>query len=309
MKKIPALLLIVFIASCKSVKETGDENLLSFKQFPLEVPEHNSLMAEWAGKPVSDSKLIDDMESEAGWNVTGIGEMSYTNERSKDGKKSLRFRTSLRDEEHYKKNRTEWGSFAGTQGGNASVQLIFAQPQDWSDYNRISFWVYVHPSDLMTYCLHLHIENEGTVYNATTPRRDHFIQDLKPGEWNNVLFEIPHLNRSRITEFEINQMLRGHNPEEKGIVTYDIDKIELQKVETDQFEGWDVVPGKISFSHIGYRPGDQKIAMAGKGAGNTFKITDPSGITIFSGKVKTVLQWRSTGGATGVILKIRISGG
>jgi hypothetical protein len=43
--------------------------------------------------------------------------MTYTTDRSKDGKKSLRFRTSLRDEEHYKKNRTEWGSFGGTQGG------------------------------------------------------------------------------------------------------------------------------------------------------------------------------------------------
>ncbi len=107
------------------------------------------------------------------------------------------------------RNRTEWGSLSGTQGGNASVQLLFSEPQDWSDYNRISFWVYVHPADMMTYCLYLQIENEGTVYNATTPRNDHFIQDLKPGEWNHVLFEIPHLKRDRITEFEINQMLIG----------------------------------------------------------------------------------------------------
>ena len=288
MKKFCIILLLAMLISCQSGKNNIDDNLLTFNQFPLEVPEQNSLMTEWSKKSVPDTRLVDNMENESGWMVTGIGEMSYSTERSKDGKKSLRFRTSLRDEEHYKKNRTEWGSMSGTQGGNASVQLKFSEPQDWSDYNRISFWVYVHQADMQTYTLYLHIENEGTVYNATTPRRDHFIQDLKPGEWNNVLFEIPHLQRNRITEFEINQMLIGHNPEENGIVTYDIDKLELQKVETDQYEGWNVTPGKISFSHVGYRPGDPKIAMAGKGAANTFKITDQAGITIYSGKVKTI---------------------
>jgi len=116
----------------------------------------------------------------------------------------------------------------------------------------------------------------------------HFIQDLKPGEWNHVMYEIPHIRRDRITVLRINQMLTGHNPEENGIVTYDIDKVELQNVITDQYEGWNVTPGKISFSHVGYRPEDPKIAMAGKGAGNTFKVTDNSGITVYSGKVTTL---------------------
>lgn len=288
MKKFLVILTTATLLSCQTGNEAFEDNLLTFSQFPLEVPEHNSLMTEWSKKPVLDSRLIDDMETESGWKVNGIGEMDYTTERSKDGKRSLRFSTSLRDEEHYKRNRTDWGSFGGGQGGNASVQLQFNGPQDWSDYNRISFWVYVHPADMMTYCLYLHIENEGTVYNATTPRRDHFIQDLKPGEWNHVLFEIHHRQRDKITEFEINQMLIGHHPEENGIVTYDIDKLELQKVDGDQYEGWNVAPGKISFSHVGYRPGDPKVAMAGKGAGRTFKVTDKNGITVYSDKVKKI---------------------
>jgi hypothetical protein len=288
MKKFLIILLLATLFYCQSGKESREDNLLTFRQFPLPVPEHNSLMYQWEKKNVLDSRLIDDMETETGWKVTGIGEMTYTTDRSKDGKKSLRFRTSLRDEEHYKKNRTEWGSFGGTQGGNASVQLLFAEPQDWSDYNRISFWVYVHPADMMTYCLYLHIENEGTVYNATTPRKDHFIQDLKPGEWNHVLFEMPHLQRDRITEFEINQMLTGHNPEEEGIVTYDINKLELQKVNTDQFEGWNVAPGTVSFSHIGYRPGDKKVAMAGSGAGSVFQLVDRGDNIVYTGDVRIV---------------------
>ena len=279
---------MVTLIACQSGNENTEENLLAFNQFPLEVPEQNSLMSEWSKKPVIDSRLIDDMESETGWKVTGIGEMSYSSDRSKDGKKSLRFRTSLRDEEHYKKNRTEWGSFGGTQGGSSSIQLKFDKPQDWSEFNRISFWVFVHQSDMMTYCLNMNIDNEGTIYTATTPRNSHFIQDLKPGEWNNVLFEIHHIKRDKITGIRINQMLTGHNPEESGIVTYDFDKLELQKVDADQYEGWNVTPGKISFSHVGYRPGDQKIALAGKGAGSTFKVTDSNGITVYSDKVNII---------------------
>lgn len=183
MKKFLFLLFPALFFSCTSPTGNEQADLLRFDPFPLPVPEHNSLLSAWEKKPVAASLLIDDMENDKGWKVTGIGEMTYTTERSKDGKRSLRFRTSLRDEDHYRKNRTAWNSFSGTQGGNSSVQLIFSGARDWSDFNRISFWVYVHPAAMQTWCLYLHIENEGTVYNATTPRKDHFIQDLKPWEW------------------------------------------------------------------------------------------------------------------------------
>lgn len=104
-----ALLLSVTLLSCGSQKKSGSKDLSEFGKFPLEVPEQNSLMAKWEKKAVLETRLIDDMETDSGWKVTGTGEMSYTNERSKDGKRSLRFRTSLRDEEHYRKNRSEWG--------------------------------------------------------------------------------------------------------------------------------------------------------------------------------------------------------
>lgn len=286
MKNYFILLLSVTILSsisCKNRKE-----LLQFPPFPLPVPEQNSLMAQWEKKPVTDKLLLDDMESGTGWTVTGIGEMNYSKERSKDGIQSLRFRTSLRDEEHYRKNRTEWGSFGGLQGGTSSVIKKFETPQDWSGFNRLSFWVYVHPTSMMTYCLFLNIENEGTRYGATVPDNSHFIQDLKPGEWNHVMFEIPHLERDKITLFEINQMLRGHDPEDEGIVTYDIDQIELQRVEADQYEGWNVSPGKIAFSHIGYRPGDKKIALAGEGSGKNFQLIDNKNNVVYSGEVLEV---------------------
>ncbi len=289
MKKNILLLFSAFM-SCNPVADNGEKDSFKLAGFPLPVSEQNSLLAQWEKKPVSETSLVDDMESGTGWEVRGIGEMSYTKDRSKDGVQSLRFRTSLRDEEHYKneKNRSEWGSFIGGQGGGTCVLKQFDTPQDWSAFNRLSFWVYVHPTSSLTYCLNMGFNDEGFVENATTPRYTSFVQDLKPGVWNHVLFEMHHLKRDKVLSFKIDQMLIGHNPGEEGIVTFDIDKIELQKVEADQYEGWNVAPGKFAFSHIGYRPGDRKIAFVDTNAGKNFQVLDRKGNVVFSGEVQPV---------------------
>jgi hypothetical protein len=285
MKKYFLILLSITLFSCNSNRKSGE-----FGKFPLEVPEQNSLMAQWEKKPVLDSRLIDDMERDSVWKVTGIGEMSFTQDRAKDGKRSLRFRTSLRDTAFYRlaRNRSKWNSFIGGSGGSTSVVINFETPQDWSAFNRVSFWVYVHPTSMPTYCLSLSIANKGNVPGVTTPRRGHVIQDLKPGMWNHVLFEMPHLERDSVTRFSISQELTGHQPEQEGIVTHDIDRLEIQRVVTDQYEGWTVSPEKFSFSHVGYRPGDLKIAMAGSGAGDSFQLINQNDSLCFSGNVKVV---------------------
>lgn len=269
----------IFFACAPDKNQTGsDQSPVVFEAFPLEIPEEKALMTRWEEKLVLKTETIDDFETEQNWHVDGIGEMNYTNERSYDGKQSLRFRTSLRDEEYYSRNRSEWDSFNGTQGGRSFVQLTFAEPQDWTDYNRISFWVYVHPTTMPTYCIYIRMNCEGVIHTATDYNgTSHFVQDLKPGEWNHVMFEIPHLQRDKVTSFSIYQMLRGHNPEEEGIVTYDIDQLEIQEVETDMYEGWEVESDKISYSHIGYLPDQPKIAMAGFNGGENFQLLNSQG--------------------------------
>ena len=132
------------------------------------------------------------MEHAANWSSSGIVQMSYTEERAKDGRRSLRFRTSLRDEGHLRRNRNEAGSFVGNQGGWTSVTRTFSEPTDWSAYNRLSLWVYVHPTSMRTYVFNLEFACKGAADDATTPPAFHTVQDLRPGEWNHVLWEIPH---------------------------------------------------------------------------------------------------------------------
>ena len=280
------LLSSILVISCSPGEMQEKKTALG--KFPLEVPEEHALMTRWENKTVLKTQLIDDMEQPAGWQATGIGEMSYTTDRASDGKQSLRFSTSLRDEEHYRQNRSEWDSFNGTQGGRTFIELPFEKPQDWSGFNRISFWVYVHPSDMLTYCIYLQFECEGAVYNAAYPGKSHFVHDLKPGQWNHVMYEIPHLKRDQVTAFRIYQMLTGHHPEEEGMVIYDIDRLELQVVDADQFEGWEVTSGKFAFNHGGYRPEDLKIAMAGDGAGDDFQLLDQDGKEVFHNEVQVI---------------------
>lgn len=296
MQRFFLLLLALAALGCRPTAEPESAFRLPdpLPPFPLDVPEEHALMTKWAAKPVLESRLIDDMESDGNWLKTGIGEMSYTEERARDGKRSLRFRTSLRDEEHYRRHRSPWNSFSGTQGGTSSVQLHFNEPQDWSEFNRISFWIYVHPTTMPNYVIFLRLICTGAPSNATSSRTGHFVHDLVPGEWNRVLFEIPHLKRDSVTSFAINQMLRGHHPDEEGIVTYDIDQIEIEHVVTDVYEGWEVVPGKISYSHTGYRPEDSKMAWAGEGAGTEFELIDHRGKVVFSKAVQVFENKRGT---------------
>ncbi len=265
----------------------------SWPQRPLiEATFENSLEYRYLSKQVYESSVIDDMEADGNWSVSGIGTMAYTTDRAKDGKRSLRFRTSLRDEAYLKANRKE-GSFVGGQGGNSSMRLKLAPPQDWSRFNRISLWVYVHPTSMRAYSFTLGFSCAGAPTGALDPVPSHFVHDLKPGQWNHVVWEIPDYRRDQVTGLAISQTLRGHDPEDEGIVTYDFDQIEVQRVEAEPYEGWEVAPGKIAFQHVGYRPSDEKVAFLSGVSDAQFTLVDAqSDRTAASFPVQTVKNRR-----------------
>ncbi len=295
------LVTALFNSACNAQTNSNNYDAV----FPLAVPEENSLLAKWAKKPVLDSLLISDMEGDDQWKVTSIGEMSYTQDRAVGGKQSLRFRTKMRNDEYLAlpgnhKTAEEVSSTPSPfvvgsqtfditgQSGESSVELEFETPQDWSAYNRVSFWVYLHPTTLPRQHIRIGIHNEGTIPNALTTSNSHYINDLKPGAWNHILFEMPHLPRNKVTKFTIIRQLTGFMEGEDGIATYDIDRLQIQRVETDQYEGWTVSPEKFAFSHVGYRPMDSKIAMVGSGGGDQFQLIDQEGNVVFTGDVSSL---------------------
>ena len=282
-------IIIIAVTGCKDKRSNFEQNFFRFDALPLDVPEQNSLMASWKNKVVQDSLMIDDMEHDTGWSVTGIGDMNYTQDRAVSGSQSIRFSTVLKDTAYLQRpeNRTEWGSLDVGYGGHTALTKQFDKPQDWSAFNRISFWVYVHPTSIPVHTLYLNITNR-----SEDNRTAHWIPDLKSGEWNEILYEIPHIERDKIISISIGRHLIGYHPDQDSMVTYDIDRIELQRVEPDKYKGWEVAPGKFAYSHIGYRPSDRKVALVGNRADDTFHLIDQNNRIVFSSDVQTRETYR-----------------
>jgi hypothetical protein len=56
------------------------------------------------------------------------------------------------------------------------------------------------------------------------------------------------------------------------MAAFEIGQIELQRVEADAYEGWEVARGKIAFSHAGYLPGAPKTAIASGSTPSEFRV-------------------------------------
>lgn len=238
------------------------------ERLPVDVDIENSLWFAGLHKKVYSSKVISSCEDLTNWSVSGIGEMSLSDERSIDGNNSIRFKTLLRDEELIKKNP------GGSMMGSTQLIIGFDEPQNWSEFNRIALMVYVHPSDVRVHTFYLRINALNEPESITDPKYATVVQNLTEGEWNYVYWEIPNLRRDSIVSFAVQKLLTGHSAQENGFVCYDFDKIELQKVNAEKYEGWDVAQNKIAYSHIGYTTAQTKTAIGSSLQGKYFQLID-----------------------------------
>lgn len=247
-----------------------------------------SMLERWAQKPVLASCVVDDMEGEGRWVVReGTPDLAYTQENVHQGQQALRQRVSLVDSTHIQDpaNRTPWNSFSGEQGGWTCVALEFDRPQDWSRWNRISLWVYIHPSRNPNVSFALDLVS-ATPDGTLTPSRETNL-DIPQGRWVQLLWEIDYYPRDSVLRFEICQTCTGYDPEiGEPSVTIDFDSLELQQVEADHYEGWDIPAGEIVFSQVGYRPADPKVALAAAGDEKTFSVLSRRGKAVWKGYVQ-----------------------
>ena len=271
--------------ACGSFYENKDFRL----DFPLEAEYEHSIQAKWDSKEVIDSKLVEDMEGGTSISVLGNAGIDYTDENCYEGRKSLRYHTSLVDHEVLKAERNRFGAFGGQQGGEAGFSIDFAEPQDWSGYNRLSMWVYIHPSQNPNVHFFIAFNNDGVWDTTLSPSRQTNISDVKQGSWQNVVWEIDYAQRDRITQVIVSQHNIGYDRDMgEQFVCIDFDKIEIQKVKPDHYDGWNIPEDQISFAHTGYRPGDTKVALAAYGDASEFTLADKRGKTVFTGKVEKV---------------------
>ena len=244
---------------------------------PIEVDDKNSASFRWSNKPVLESLLLDDMEDTATWQHHGVGKLSFTRDRCLIGSQCLRLTSKT-------KMKTDVSPEDRTNYGRPFGEAIAKRPfkeEDWTCYNRLSFWVYPTLPGFHTISMYAILHNDGIIKIPDSYEREglHFFL-LKPDQWNHVVWEITSLPREKVTAIDIIYRMQGHEPGATDTVCFDIDRLELQKVDADHFEGWNVAPGRIAFSHTGYQTGSIKTAFASEIDGEEFSLVNAESNTI-----------------------------
>jgi hypothetical protein len=221
---------------------------------PMPIVEEETALYRWLRKPVHEFLVLDDMEQPGHWTHRGHGRMEFTRERARAGVQSLRLISPTKGDKP--------GAVAGRPFGEAAARRNF-EGANWRGYNRISFWVYPHlPGfNVISMLVKLHNDGETKVPDSYNREGLHYVL-LEPDQWNQVVWEIPHVARDKVTALEFIYRLQGNEPGATEMVQYDIDRLELQRVDPDPFEGWNVASGRIAYSHSGYAPDAHKTALA-----------------------------------------------
>jgi hypothetical protein len=239
---------------------------------PMSIIEENSLVHTWLTKPINESRPLCDMEDLSAWEHYGVGSIEITDRYAKTGRRSLKM-TSKTFTDHPSKN----GRPPGT-----CIALFKVNNEDWSGFNRVSFWIYPDLPGFRTISMSTVLRNEGTfrVPDEYGRRgRNYFL--LKNQQWNHIVWEITHLSRDRVKGIEFIYRMQGHEPGTTHTVSYYIDTLELQNVTPDHYEGWSVAPGRIAYSHTGYPLDGSKIAVTSDNVPSEFAVYDAS-----NGKVR-----------------------
>ena len=213
----------------------------------------NSAEFAWLGKKVHASRSLDDMTQPAAWRFTGTGQLTFPEEMGPGGMRVLRVDVRMFAD-----------TPAPTSNRLSAVNLQRAFPgEDWRAYNRISMWIRPEVSGFPMLPLQISLRNDGTEKVPDRYRREgtHYVTLAKSG-WQQVVWEIEPLARDRVTMLEIGYWVNRMLAAPGDRVAFEIGRLELQRVDPDHHTGWNVAPGRISFSHTGYQTGASKTAVA-----------------------------------------------
>lgn len=248
---------------------------------PIEF-EHSAEFA-WLTKRVHATRTLDDMMHAETWRFTGTGNLTFPTELRLGGMRVLRVDMQMF---------SEAPAPTRTRLSSVNLQRPF-DGEDWRAYNRLSLWIKPEIFGFPMLPLQIVLHNEGAEKVPDRYGREgiHYVTLAKSG-WQQVVWEIEPLARDRITSIEIGYWVNKMLAAPSDRVAFEIGRIELQKVEPDHHTGWNVAPGKISFSHTGYQTGTTKSAVASDLTTHDFAIVrvndNALGEVVLSKPIRTV---------------------
>ena len=260
-----------FVILLTSVCATAKAAEADQPSLPMASVKEDTLQQSWLAKRVEASRLLCDMEDIAGWQHHGVGTIDIADEHARTGNRSLKMTS---------RTFTEHASDSGRPPGEC-VALFGVDGENWGDFNRLSFWVYPELPGFHAISMSVVLRNQGTLpvpdeYGRLG--RNFFL--LENQQWNHIVWEIAHLSRDKVTGIEFVYRMQGSEPGATNTVRYFVDTLELQKVAPDHFEGWNVAPGRIAYSHAGYPLHGPKIAITSDQVPPEFLLKDAASGTI-----------------------------
>ena len=258
---------------------------------PLQPDSSKSLQAKWSNKTIIKEKVVDDMESLDKWTGRAFipgNEITLRKEATVDfalsdkqvfeGVHSVKFTTATRRPEPMQSKQRMWDWIFLTR--------TFEQ-EDFSEYTRISAKIFPDCPGHKKIHLFMIVQNDDNVPDKYLREGLHTVM-LENNKWNDVVFEVPHLQRNQVEGISFVYRQQGNEIDASDTVSFYIDRLAWQLSETEHFEGWET-NNDISFSHTGYNLDASKTAITSASGEETFQLVSyPEKETVLESNVELV---------------------
>ena len=156
--------------------------------------------------------------------------------------------------------------------------------EDISEYNRFSVWIYVDAPGFYTVYLETALFNQGAKIIPVPGRFEgQHLENVYPGKWQRIVWEIPDLARDSVTGFGVSIALLGSPVGASDTLRLYIDDMRLEKVEAENSRGFDLRREAIAYSHSGYKTGARKQAVVQHVKNSAFRLQNEKGDIVFEG--------------------------
>ena len=254
----------------KLARQLEDSHNLKFIMKPFW---EDAGLTRWSEKKVFESRSLSLVSDSI--RHSGQGTMYFDSKVTISGKGSVRVDTPTSLDRKSSSNRSY---------GSAGIFRLLDN-EDISDYNRFSAWIYVDAPGFHTLFVGFSLNNRGEKIIPVPGRFEgqHY-ENVYPGRWQRVIWEIPDLSRDCVTGFSVSISLSGSPAGASETMSLYIDDMRIEKVEAENSRGFDLRKDAVAYSHSGYKTGTRKQAVVQNVKSNDFKLYNEKGEVAFEGK-------------------------
>ena len=259
------------VVDAKLARQLEDTRYLKFMMEPyLE----DDGLTRWYEKEVFESRSLPLASDFEALRVTGPGTLHIDREVTISGNGSVRVDMPASLDRKSASNRAY---------ATAGIRRPLDR-EDITEYNRFSVWIYVDAPGHYTAFVGFSLNNAGERIMPVPGRFEgsHY-ENVYPGRWQRVVWEIPDLYRDCVTGFGVSLFLSGAPIGASETMSLYIDDMRLDKVEAENSRGFDLRKDAIAYSHSGYRTGALKQAVVQNVGNNSFRLLNEKGRVVFRG--------------------------